>query len=515
MAIAFVTAIVAPFATMGLNDGTNSEQRNLARFPSEDLSREGIDDFPKNFDAYVNDRFGFRNTFLSLHSYLMYKLFHVSGTGKVLAGHGDWLFIFDEGNRPDILRQGDLSSGELNDWKETLAQRYTWLKGQGIDYRFMVGPEKSAIFPEYLPRGVLGKGPSRLQELEKFIGEQPYFVDPAAALREEKGGDLRLYFHTDTHWTQYGAYIGYRELMRSIGRQDFAYKDPAFSKVTLVGGGDMARMIRVPTNETVPDFADARSSECAQPRQAQWPLGMEIDHASIFATTCPGKTGTALVFRDSFFTSVIPFFSQNYGRVVYVWDSPKSALFVKMVQQEKPTIVVEELVERAMMYVPAPDLPEYLSKPPADRAFTSHEMLIHEQRNEFLKADVRLKTIDGALRFVDGDKTLAVVSRNDGSGGVLNSLKSSEQGTDLSGWALIKDKMTRADFIVATQGDRVVYVDTPEWTERRDVAVFFNSDALAMSGFSMHVPAEYVDSKSPVKFYSVGDNVAAPIALAN
>ncbi|MBB3000782.1 MAG: hypothetical protein V4793_04900 [Paraburkholderia tropica] len=511
MVVAFSAAITMPFVTMWSGDGSNSEQRNLTSFPSLDLSEERINDFPKDFDAYVNDRFGFRNVFLNLHSYLLYKIFHVSGAAKVLAGQGNWLFIFDDGSRPDILRQGQLSTEKLEDWKQTLNRRYTWLKSQGIDYRFMVGTEKSTVYPEYLPKGVLGKGPSRLQGIESYLGNPSYFVNPAAALKARKGEERGLYFHTDTHWTQYGAYLGYRELMKSIGLSDFAYQNPTFTNVTLVGGGDMSRMIRVPTNEVVPEVKGVLTSDCAKPRQAQWPLGMEIDHAIIFATVCPGKTGTALVFRDSFFTSIVPFFSQNYGRVVYVWTSPDSALFVKMVQQEKPTIVVEELVERAMGYAPSPDLAQYADKTPVERTFTTQEVAVQRRRNEFLGADVRLKTIDGSARFIDGDRTLAMTSGVDVSLGNIDSVRRTGQGVDLSGWAAIGEQNVIPDFIVVTQGDRVVYVNTPQWTNRLDVARHFNSDALAMSGFAMHIPPEFVDSAQDLKFYSISGKTAALI----
>jgi hypothetical protein len=38
-----------------------------------------------------------------------------------------------------------------------------------------------------------------------------------------------------------------------------------------------------------------------------------------FETICPGKRLSVLVFRDSFFTAVQPYFSQYFGRVKYIW----------------------------------------------------------------------------------------------------------------------------------------------------------------------------------------------------
>ncbi|AOJ67542.1 hypothetical protein WS83_06980 [Burkholderia sp. MSMB2042] len=520
MAAAFVAAISVPFVTMWFSDGKNSEERRLATFPSMEFSTHGLESFPKDLDAYVNDRFGFRNVFLSLHSYLMYKVFHLSGTQQVIAGHGDWLFISDVGSRPDIERTARFSGTELRDWKLALEQRYTWLKDQGIGYRFMVGPDKNTIYPEYLPRQVQGKGPSRLQELEGYLGETPYFINPSQSLIAHKSdGNPDLFFHTDTHWTPYGAYIGYRDLMQSIGSpHPYAYENTTFMTVAPsaqsdIGSTDMSRMIRIPVVETTYQPKKLLSPECTIHRQAQWPLGFSMPNypTSLFATTCPGKSGTVLVFRDSYFNSVIPYFSQNYGRVVYAWTIPNSDILAKMVAQEKPELVIEERVERSMYAVPKPDLYETIDRIHHDRKFTTTERDTHRRSNEFLGADVRVVSNGGSIKFLAGGRMLASASGTQGAGGNIDAVTTTATGITYSGWAALRDGGLAAEFIVATSGNRVINVAPSQQFERRDVATHYDSDLLLRSGFSFEIPNDFTHPQ--VRLYAVNGNKAAPIGM--
>ena len=49
-----------------------------------------------------------------------------------------------------------------------------------------------------------------------------------------------------------------------------------------------------------------------------------------------------LVFRDSFFTKLIPFFSSHFYEVTYIWGHGE-----KYVEQLRPDFVIEAYVERS------------------------------------------------------------------------------------------------------------------------------------------------------------------------
>jgi hypothetical protein len=74
----------------------------------------------------------------------------------------------------------------------------------------------------------------------------------------------------------------------------------------------------------------------------------------------------ALVFRDSFFSSVAPFFAGHFHFSRYYWDYWNSGTpMEEMVRSAKPDIVIEEVAERSVKFFQKDLLskkPDYLKK---------------------------------------------------------------------------------------------------------------------------------------------------------
>jgi hypothetical protein len=54
-----------------------------------------------------------------------------------------------------------------------------------------------------------------------------------------------------------------------------------------------------------------------------------------------------LVFRDSFFSALVPFVSQSLGDTEYIWSYDFSKNLKKIID-DKPQIVIIEMVERSI-----------------------------------------------------------------------------------------------------------------------------------------------------------------------
>lgn len=498
MSMAFVAGISLPLVTMWSGNGSNSEQRNLASFPSTDLKSGSIYRFPAGFEAYVNDRFGFRNWLLDVQGKLSYELFHRSGSSRVIAGKQDWLFYTDDGSLQDMQRTDPFSAADLRNWKASVEQRGAWLSEKGIQYRLVVAPDKQTIYPEMLPARMFGAGPTRLEQLLAYMGPSPYVVDTHPALIERKPVAAgRLFFHTDTHWTSYGAYLGYRRLMDSLSGQvkanSMMLADSAF--VTQHGGGptDLSTMIRLPRAEANEGADISGRIDCLRQSQALPPLGIDVSRLQGYsATVCNGQKGTALVFHDSFMTAMSPYISSQFGRVVYVWARPDSDMLVRMVAQEKPDVVIEERVERYMRTPPLPDLDQVLARTDsaAARQYTSASGVQQEQSNALLNVGTRLvKNADGESFMLNGKLLARVSGKRDG--GYLDEVRGEGRNYIFTGWAGLADEAKAARFVVLTAGDQVVYV-APVGGARPDVAVHYDEDALTTSGFTFAVPHDYI-----------------------
>ena len=57
------------------------------------------------------------------------------------------------------------------------------------------------------------------------------------------------------------------------------------------------------------------------------------------------------MFRDSFATWLIPLLSENFSRVLYSWQYTFDS---ELVEREHPDVVIQEMVERALMADAAP-----------------------------------------------------------------------------------------------------------------------------------------------------------------
>ncbi|BAN23941.1 alginate O-acetyltransferase AlgX-related protein [Caballeronia insecticola] len=517
----FLAGIFVPLLGMWSSNDGNSEQRTLAPFPSLTLSKAGIEQYPGEFERYINDHFGFRNTLLDLQARIAYSVFGRSGSTSVIAGKKDWLFYADDQSLQDIQRIDAFSPAQVRTWGSSVQERGDWLAAKHIQYRLFVAPDKHTVYPEMLPKHLLGNGESRFEALSHTLAQSPYVVSPFQQLLTQKSASNGpLYFHTDTHWNSYGAYIGYRALMHSLGGQydaDAMKLDLAsFATQSEPRPTDLSKMIRMPRTEANVASDTSRQLACLRQTQALPPMGVDVSHLQGFsATTCEGKPGTALVFHDSFMGAMTPYLSGQFGRVVYVWSRPSAELFIKMVEQEKPDVVIEERVERYMRTPPETDIRETAARldKPAGRQFTSADELVHEVSNSLLGTNASLQDRDGELRLVAGNKTWIVPHDPDGSGGFVDEVRVVDGKYHFSGWAGLPLKKAPAQFVVVTAGNAVVYV-APVSGPRADVAAYYDLNALKNSGFTFDVPHDlFWTTSGQIRVFAINADEIASVLV--
>ena len=361
----FAAAIFVPFIMMWAPDNVTAEKRNLADFPQLALTEESFTSFPARFERYANDHFGLRESFLTLLSQVAQRVFRTSGSPKVILGKDGWLFYTAEDSLTDMQRLAKVTEADVSAWRGSVRDRAAWLESQGITYRFVVAPDKHTVYRDYLPNRYKWDGESRFSRLAEQIGRSDVIVDLSPDLvKRAKSGDDDLYFRTDTHWTSYGAFVGYREIMKSLGNsyRPVEFVDNDFLSDQQPEIRDLAQMARITAGER--DQVSGRPfTECLAPDKVVTPVGLDVSSMSwMTASSCKGKHGTALVFHDSFMTVLKPYLSSTFKRVVYVWGQPNDEIFLRFVEQEKPDVVIEERVERTMRTPPPNQFTAALSR---------------------------------------------------------------------------------------------------------------------------------------------------------
>lgn len=322
------------------------EKRELATAPAFD--RAEISTFAGQYESYFNDHFGFRNALIHANNLVKLKVFQVSGSPKVLAGRRGWLYYTGNHVIEDLRGLNPLSSADLNQWRSVLEDKQNWLAARGIDYLLVIAPNKAAVYPEFLPRGLGPVGnETPVDQLVTYLRQYTRInvIDLRESLlaQKERGP---LFLRLDTHWTPMGAFLAYRNVAGQI-----ATRFPEVTPLTmddmrtaprLRDGGDLASMLGL-QNELkeevlgigVREPVAARVGKVGKPRD---PFAMATSDEAL---------PRAVMFRDSFATGLVPFLSEDFSHIEYIWRRWNHKMPIeKIVTRLQPDIIIEEIVAR-------------------------------------------------------------------------------------------------------------------------------------------------------------------------
>ncbi|MEG0774567.1 hypothetical protein [Clostridium sp.] len=348
----FMIAIFLPSTlnAVGIQVGENTEQRQLAKKPSFKLDIETIKSYPKNYENYLNDNFGLKNLLVKWNSYLNVKLLNQSPSQKVTVGEEGWLYYTQEGNENliDVYRGAILfKEEELLKIKENLEERRDWLQSQGIPFVITVTPNKETIYGEYLPNNIKKVSEeTRLDQLLSYLEKNSdiEIVDIRQKLLDKKNEE-RLYDKTDSHWNEYGAYIGYSAIMEEVNEyfpeiKPKEFQDFNVEKKWINEGGDLAKLIGIPKS-----FAEEHIILTPKASRKAIPVGgytYKLAQGTVM-DTADKSLPKLLMFRDSFTVRLLPLISEHFSTSIYQWSHTFDE---KLILQTKPDIVIHQITER-------------------------------------------------------------------------------------------------------------------------------------------------------------------------
>jgi len=269
---------------------------------------------------------------------------------KVLEGKDGWLFLDNDSNYVVKQHTGEviLSDSELELWRLTLENRIAWLKYKGIPYIFFVPPDSHAIYPEYLPDHIQPAATRPVSQIYDALKSSPEveFVYPLKQMKSRKD-DMLVCCTTDSHWTHFGAYIAYCELMKSVRKYFPSIKileedDLIFDEQSFLG--DLGSKLE-PQQEGMMVYG-----RVANPSAIQTQNNNIINRGNI--TVYQGRDSSmpsAILFRDSYGMWIDPYMAESFSKLVVV-ASP--LLEHDIIEQIKPDIVISELAERFLIKVP-------------------------------------------------------------------------------------------------------------------------------------------------------------------
>jgi tetratricopeptide (TPR) repeat protein len=274
------------------------------------------------------------------------------GNFSVVEGRDGFLFLgtYEQTDVMGLFTDpGALSPTVQEEWSRALVARREFFEERGTPYVTVVIPDSHIVYADALPAGTTLAPQTPYQRIEALLDDATraqslYLLDDLVAGREEQ----HTFQTTDSHWTDFGAYLGYRRTMNVLRAElpNIEVLAPerlvwterlSFGALGAVMPEERSERLRV---------AEVVGSRC-RPTRA---ISTEVRDGYLLVEQDRPDLPTAVVFRDSFMTNAHKFFSESFRRVVYV--SNPNQLYFDLVEAEDPDVVIFETVERRLCIPP-------------------------------------------------------------------------------------------------------------------------------------------------------------------
>ena len=314
------------------------EKRLLASMPSLGFSTDTLKAFPAKFERFFNDHFGLRATLVYGYGYIKVFGLGSSPVSDVIIGRQDWLFFGSEDEIRNYRRTDAPPAPTLQLWNFYFQQINSWLASRDMKLLFVVSPNKSTIYYEFMPdRFTRAPRPSTLDQFVKKSRESDLTViDPRSALWEAKG-DQQLFYRHDHHWNDAAAYLTYRKIMDRLIRwfpQLQALPESSFAiKKKVTARKDLAEMLGLANR-----FMETEEGYVYSPdNKRTHPIGRASERKN--SNTLRG----CYVLGDSFAEALLPFLSPHCDKLI----SKNNIHFEKdQIEREGPALVIIQILER-------------------------------------------------------------------------------------------------------------------------------------------------------------------------
>ncbi len=298
---------------------------------------KSLDGLLPAYEQHFNEHFLGRERLIRLDYDFRLHVLGETVYHDVLIGKDGWLYYTGEGNLDYYQRSTPLSPAQLAAITRRIEATQTALRARGIAFALVVAPNKETIYPQYLPDGVpvLGQE-SQLDQLLAYAPGLP-ILDLRPALLAERSS-AQLYFRTDTHWNPYGAYLAYRAVLDGLRPQLSlpAQRLEDFERTSQDSRGDLAALLMTsaPLREESIDLTPRFT------RRAVFPA---TEGRTVVSQVADVSLPAAVIYRDSFFNGLTPYFAEHFHQAVYLWSYDVDLDFI---DAQKPDLVLLEVAER-------------------------------------------------------------------------------------------------------------------------------------------------------------------------
>lgn len=354
----FISLILLPLITIDTKSTfIKQEKRNLASFPELfDEKKIGLNiNLFHQVDDYLKDRFGFRVKLIQLNADLKYKVLHDSGNESALLGKNEWLYYIkkkDGDNFSDFIKNNLVDEPAIIKFADQIKGRAEWCKKNNIAFIFIIAPNKHNVYPEYYPI----ERPPGITRTDQFVNYldkiNVEYLYPRDLLVSKKSKDNIVYFETDTHWNQVGAYYVHDQLLSKLRKKLPSINFPNIEYTVNVkvekGGGDIPPMLGLESFGKITRIK-------YEPKNNKWTdiysYIKNEGRVEIITEQKKKSLPKAVIIHDSFFIILEPFTSTLFSKAVYKWTRFDNDV-KKIIIAHKPDVIIWEIVERSLPVIP-------------------------------------------------------------------------------------------------------------------------------------------------------------------
>lgn len=360
ISVSFMVILLLPFSDSYFHfipEKENKENRELKSKPVFNINE--LDYFPQEFDEYYSDNFDLRNQLLSFNSKIKFNIGVPPVKGKAFFGKNDWMYIVE--HQMDMyLGKTMVNASKLKEYYNIINYRKKVLDSIGCKYFVVVVPAKTSIYPEFLPLSKRSHNQKTLTDqfvslLDTMNGVN--IIDLRKTLLQAKGG-IRLFYKTDNHWNNYGAYVAYKEIIKTINREYPGMISNEILNVKIdsvrIKGKALTNMMGIYdgvyendiTCTPVNGYKHKKGKKAKYTPPPKFPYPWSYEKVFVMEDDNLPKL---LMTRDSFGEMIIPYLSEHFSKSVYIFDAWRHNLNRDIVMKEKPDIYVQFVLE---MFIP-------------------------------------------------------------------------------------------------------------------------------------------------------------------
>ena len=251
-------------------------------------------------------------------------------------------------------------------------------KGSNSELIYLLVPNTIKIWSNYVPkRYTEHKGDSLLTQWKAGVtAGGATVIDLTDVMMANKTGELKIWHKTDSHWTEYGAYLGYTALMNHIAQKfpdaaprpssdfEFYNQEVNFGDIYATLGLNLSDLRETTTFANFkfdpPHYnADYNTGHVnLYDQDCTLKMSARLIHARVsFAhTTKTNLTGlnlpSAYVFRDSFEGSLHAFYTDRFSTATFksMWNYNFNATEIANLNPDYIIYIVSERTIKNVMY---------------------------------------------------------------------------------------------------------------------------------------------------------------------